>query len=130
MKTIQQSFSITYSFPVIFTRDAFGAYNTSLSDVLRTSGQVRNRVLIVGDSNLINSNPDLLEKIERYGQRNRDLLEFVDTPFIIRGGEICKNEPQKGQTNSQRNKGANSRKSTDDPAIYATQGITYSIKAG
>ena len=93
MKTIRQSFSITYSFPVIFTRDAFGAYNTSLSDVLRTSGQVRNRVLIVGDSNLINSNPDLLEKIERYGQRNRDLLEFVDTPFIIRGGEICKNEP-------------------------------------
>src|SRR3990172_348148 len=93
MKTIQQSFSITYSFPVIFTRDAFGAYNTSLSDVLRTSGQMRNRILIVGDANLINSNPDLLEKIERYGQRNRDLLEFVDTPFIIRGGEICKNEP-------------------------------------
>lgn len=93
MKLIQQKFSVTYSFPVIFTRDAFGVHNNALSDVLMTSGEKRNRILIAIDSNVINATPELLEKIERYGQRHRELLEFADTPFIIRGGEACKNEP-------------------------------------
>jgi 3-dehydroquinate synthase len=93
MKAIEESFSVAYTYPVIFTRDVFGAENTVLSEILRTSGQKQNRILMVADSNLVDSTPGLLEKIERYGERHRDLLEVVDAPFIVRGGEICKNEP-------------------------------------
>jgi 3-dehydroquinate synthase len=93
MKTIQQSFSVAYRFPVIFTRDVFGDRNTVLADMLAGSGEKQNLVLIVADSNVVSSNPGLLEAIERYGQRHRHVLEFVDSPFIIRGGEICKTEP-------------------------------------
>jgi 3-dehydroquinate synthase len=94
VKTIQQSFKVQYNYPVTFTRDAFGPKNAVLADVLSSSGQKPNRILVVIDSNVVDSNPELLEKIEGYGQRNRGLIEFVDTPFIMRGGEICKNEPQ------------------------------------
>jgi 3-dehydroquinate synthase len=92
VKTIQQQFTVSYSFPVIFTRDVFHADSDALSDVLKTSGKKRNRVLIVIDADVIAANPGLLEKIEKYGQRHRELLEFVDSPLIIRGGEICKKE--------------------------------------
>jgi 3-dehydroquinate synthase len=93
MKAIEQSFSVAYTYPVVFTRDVFGAHNTVLSGILRRSGRQQNRILVVADSNVVGSTPGLLEKIERYGEHHRDLLEFVDAPFIVRGGEICKNEP-------------------------------------
>ncbi len=93
MKVIEQSFSVTYRFPVVFTRDVFGAANRTLADVLLASGPNPHRVLIVADSNVVASTPGLLEKIERYGQAHRDVIDFVDSPFIMRGGEICKTEP-------------------------------------
>lgn len=92
-KTIQQHFQVSCSFPVIFTRDVFNPGNPALSNALLASGHKRNRMLIVIDSYVVNSNPGLIEKIERYGQHHSDILEFVDSPFIIRGGEICKKEP-------------------------------------
>ena len=94
MKAIDQSFSVPYAYSVVFTRDVFSAQNGVLSGILKASGQKRNRVLVVADSNLVDSNPGLLGKIERYGERHQDLLEFVDAPFIVRGGEVCKNEPR------------------------------------
>jgi len=92
MKVIQQSFTVPYSFPVIFTRDAFDTENTALSDVLKTSGRNMNRMLVVVDSCIVNSTPGLLEKVEKYGQRHRDIIELADTPYVARGGEACKKD--------------------------------------
>jgi 3-dehydroquinate synthase len=93
MKIIQQSFSVPYSFPVIFTRDAFGAQNPALCQAVSNSGRKCNRALIVIDANVVNANPLLPEKIEKYAAHHDGIFEFADSPFIVRGGEICKNEP-------------------------------------
>ncbi len=93
MKTLHQRFTVTYSFPVIFTRDVFREGNTALSGVLQSLGPARTRTLIVLDSYVVNATHGLLEKIEKYGQRHSDIMEFVDSPFLMRGGEICKREP-------------------------------------
>ena len=93
MKTLQQRFTVSYSFPVIFTHDAFHPENDALSGVLAATGRKVNRVLVVMDASIVSAETGLLEKIERYGQRHHDILEFVDSPFFIRGGEICKKEP-------------------------------------
>ncbi len=94
MRTIRQSFNVAYSFPVIFTRDVFGEQNRELEQVLSQSGRKQNLILVAVDSNLIDSTPGLLSAMERYAQRHRHIMEFVDSPFIVRGGEVCKNDPR------------------------------------
>lgn len=93
MRIIQQHFNVNYTFPVIFTRDAFSVHNPALSQILRESGQKHNRLLIIIDSRVLKSTPELIEKIEKYANNHNDVMEFVSSPFIIRGGEICKKEP-------------------------------------
>jgi len=93
MKTINQRFKVSYDFPVIFTRNAFDKENKSLYNVLRNSGQKHNRLLIVIDSSVLSSNSELPENIERYGDYHKDRIEFIASPLIVRGGEICKKEP-------------------------------------
>ncbi|MBI4844432.1 MAG: 3-dehydroquinate synthase [Nitrospirae bacterium] len=91
MKEIQQKFQVSYSLPVIFTRDVFGADNKILAELLSKTGR-RNRILIVLDSNVFNATPKLLDKIEQYASRHGDVMEFVSPPFIIKGGEACKKD--------------------------------------
>lgn len=93
MITMQQNFRVAYSYPVIFTRDVFGAHNTALLDAMPVAGKKLNRVLLAIDSNIVDSTPGLLARIEEFGRRNRDVMEFVGSPILVRGGEICKNEP-------------------------------------
>lgn len=93
MITLQQTFSVNFSYPVIFTTDAFAPDNPVLADVVRAGGRAHSRVLVVIDSEVANLTPGLLERISRYGERHRELLEFVGPPFLVRGGEICKHEP-------------------------------------
>lgn len=92
MKEINQQFNVNYSFPIIFTRDVFNVQSTVLSRVLGKSGQHKNRILIVIDSNVFEATPDLIEKIERHAGHNDDIVEFVSSPVIIRGGEDCKKD--------------------------------------
>jgi 3-dehydroquinate synthase len=71
----------------------FNPDNPDLVDVIRLSGKPRNRLLVVIDSEVVRTTPDLLEKISRYAEQHAALLEFVAPPFLVRGGEICKHEP-------------------------------------
>lgn len=89
---------MNYAFPVVFTRGVFGLHNTVLTDVLLTSQERPNRLLVVVDSNVAGSNRDLLRKIEAFGRHSDGLIEFAAPPLIIRGGEICKNEPVEVET--------------------------------
>ncbi len=92
MKTIQQSFSVNYSFPVVFTRDAFNINNSVLLDLLRNSGQGPGKILAVIDSEIMNAMPRLAEKIDIYAKYHHEVMEFVSPPLIIRGGEGCKQD--------------------------------------
>lgn len=92
MKKIQQQFKVSYSFPIIFTRDVFSVNNPVLSQVLEGSGKKHNRMLIIIDSNVFENTFELADKIERYAEHHNDIVEFVSSPFIIRGGEACKKD--------------------------------------
>jgi len=93
MHTINQQFTVSYSYPVAFTRNAFSAANPLLADIVARSGKAHNRALVVVDSEVARLTPDLLEMISSYAKEHAPLLEFVAPPFIVRGGEICKHEP-------------------------------------
>jgi 3-dehydroquinate synthase len=90
MKTLQQQFSVSYSFPVIFTRDAFGAGNPALSELLYGGGAGRARLLTVIDAEVMRLTPGLPEKLARFGAAHEDRVEFLLPPLVLQGGEACK----------------------------------------
>ena len=92
-ETIHQSFTVRFSYPVMFTRDLFMPEHRALADLIRSGGRERNRVLFVIDSGVIAAAPGLTERIRRYCLHHTPLIEPVAQPFVIRGGEACKNEP-------------------------------------
>lgn len=93
MRVIQQRFTVSYDYPVVFTRDVFDADNPVLVDVLRQSGRPHNRALVVIDSEVARLTPGLFERIGQYGKTHDAVMEFVAPPFMVRGGEICKHQP-------------------------------------
>ncbi|MCZ6783392.1 MAG: 3-dehydroquinate synthase, partial [Proteobacteria bacterium] len=94
MREIEQSFSVRYSYPVAFTRDALSPENDTLLQVLRRAGPQRHRVLPAIDSGLLAANPDLPKRLHRYAEAHPEAMELVAPPLVIRGGEICKSEPR------------------------------------
>lgn len=93
MKTIQQRFSVDYSFPVIFTRDVFGVANPVLTKLLLSASALKARVLTVIDSGVLQSRPELLELLNRFAETHANRLEFVLPHMVLPGGESCKSEP-------------------------------------
>lgn len=90
---ITQTFSVGYSFPVLFTRGVFDPANDSLRTTLRRAGARRHRALLVVDSNFADGNPGFFAQCAAYAEAHSDTLEFITQPFIVRGGEICKSDP-------------------------------------
>ncbi|PWT87120.1 MAG: 3-dehydroquinate synthase [Acidobacteria bacterium] len=91
----QQSFSVTYEYPVVFTRDAFALGNRSLVDVLsRREPHKRQKCLIFVDRGVLRSLPDLASQIENYAAAHAGSIELAGPLVTVEGGEICKNDPK------------------------------------
>ena len=90
MRDVELQFDVQYSFPVKFTRDVFNPGNPVLVDILKRTGCL-NRILIVIDSNLAAANPYLINNIEIYARSWDSVMRIAAPPFIITGGEVCKN---------------------------------------
>lgn len=93
MSTFLQQFSVSFSYPVVFTDDAFAPDNPALAEIMAMGGRAHSRALVIIDSEVASLTPGLLERISRYGEAHRAAMEFVAPPFLVRGGEICKHEP-------------------------------------
>jgi 3-dehydroquinate synthase len=93
MECIEQQFTVSYRYPVFFTRGLFEAGNETLREVISRSGRGSNRILTVLDSEVLRSNPGIVEAMGRYAEAHREWLEFVGPPLVMRGGEVCKHEP-------------------------------------
>lgn len=93
MHVIQQRFTVSFNFPVIFTRDVFDPANPALADVMAAGGPARNKAVVAIDSEVVRLNPGLLERIRQYGEAHKSAMEFVAPPFVVRGGEVCKHDP-------------------------------------
>jgi 3-dehydroquinate synthase len=90
MQMIQVGFALNHSYPVAFTRDVFNPDNPVLADILKSTGRP-NRALVVIDSNVAAADPYLINKVEAYSRHHEGLISIVASPFIIIGGEACKN---------------------------------------
>lgn len=64
-----------------------------MADTIRQGGAAINRAAVVVDSEVLRATPQLSDKIRAYGKQYASVLEFIDEPFTIRGGEICKRDP-------------------------------------
>lgn len=93
MKIVEQNVTMTFRYPVVFTRDVFDPRNSALSDIVRSGGHTHNRMLAVIDSEVARLDPTLPERIGRYGAVDHPLIDWVAPPFVVRGGEICKRDP-------------------------------------
>jgi 3-dehydroquinate synthase len=60
---------------------------------MKNTGRTKNRALVVIDSEVARLTPGLLEQISKFGDEHAPRLEFVAPPFIMRGGEVCKQDP-------------------------------------
>lgn len=94
MTTVRQEFTLSYSYPVVFTRDLFGAGNPVLPEFLASCGGGRARCALAIDAEVARLTAGLLDKIKRFADDYRDLLEFVSPPLVLPGGEGCKNDPR------------------------------------
>ena len=94
MHSIRQEFTLSHTYPVIFTRDLFDTGNPVLPDFLSSRGEGRARIALVIDSEVARLTAGLLDKIKRIADRHQDLLEFVAPPLVVPGGEVCKNQPR------------------------------------
>ena len=93
MSTIlQQSFSVPFRYPVVFTENLFAESQTLLVDIF-PEGQLA-RVFFVLDSGVAACHPELISQIKTYVAAYPSRLALVAEPMVVAGGEACKNDPE------------------------------------
>lgn len=91
---LNQQFNVPFTFSVQFTQGTFELDNRLFCDALKLrETNTRARVLPVIDSEVHAHHPELLSCIRAYFQHYKEALDLIDQPLIVRGGEICKDDP-------------------------------------
>ena len=88
MKSIQQTFSVPFTYQVYFTEDLFNKDNPIFAEVVRSVNPPK--ILFVVDEGVAVAHPSLINKIKEY---NRDFSICAD-PLLVQGGEGVKNDRQ------------------------------------
>lgn len=89
----QQHVRVDYSFPVVFTRNAFDIANPDFRAVLTVrEPQRRHRIAIFLDAGVAQAMPGLLEQILAYIRFHAQAIELVGDIVVMPGGEACKND--------------------------------------
>ncbi|SDG26665.1 3-dehydroquinate synthase [Pelagibacterium luteolum] len=87
----QQSFSVSYQFPVIFCTGVFCPNSRVLAEVVRQMEPLgRHRLLVFVDAGLLEARPTLFEEIVDHVGANGAVLELAAAPVAIAGGESIK----------------------------------------
>jgi 3-dehydroquinate synthase len=88
-----QRFSVTYEFPVFFTRGLFSAGSpVFLQTLRRLEPNRRHRFVVFIDDQVSEAWPALRSQIETYARQHSDALELVAPVIEIPGGEAAKND--------------------------------------
>ena len=86
-----QRFTVSFNFPVCFTRDLFNPNNSLLSDVLcRHEKDKQHRCLFFVDDGLASADPGIVERIKAYAAHHSAQLELASAPALVPGGEQIK----------------------------------------
>lgn len=89
---LQQSFSVPFRYPVVFTENLFAESQTLFVDQF-PEGQLA-RVFFVLDSGVAAHHPGLISQIKTYVAAYSSRLALVAEPMVVAGGEACKNDPE------------------------------------
>ncbi len=90
----EQTLTITYQYPVIFTRDLFSVANEVFAETLsRQEPGRRHKVAVLIDDGLRTAQETLPLRIVEYAGVHAGEMELVSVPEFMRGGEACKNDP-------------------------------------
>lgn len=94
MKTVNQHFSITFKYPVHFTRDIFAPDNPLLAEtIVNSSGASNTKVTFVVDQGVHEQQTTIINQITTYcAQYNQ--VNLALQPAVIQGGEAVKNNIQ------------------------------------
>lgn len=90
---IDQRFTVSYEFPVCFTRAAFAPENPALRDIVTRAGDKPHKVLPVIDEQVLRDHPQLLNQLEAYALEHSDRIHLILPPLMVRSGEVCKSDP-------------------------------------
>jgi 3-dehydroquinate synthase len=88
--SIQQRFSVTFEYPVVFTERLFEPSNPALESALCTRERKRHRALCVVDEGVWNAWPELGAQLDAYARAHSDVLQWASAPLVVPGGEQCK----------------------------------------
>ncbi|MEX2435978.1 MAG: 3-dehydroquinate synthase [Balneolaceae bacterium] len=92
MLSIDQSFSVSYHYKVLFTQSVFSAENSLLADVIQPDKDSDpKKILFVIDQGLLDHYPHLNINIRDYASKFQSQLDLIPNPVIIPGGEASKN---------------------------------------
>jgi len=90
---IQQKFSVSFSFPVIFTRGVFDSGNPTLAQTLvRLEEPGPRRVLAYLDAGVARAFPGLAGQVTNYARAQAGAMELLAPPHVVEGGEAIKND--------------------------------------
>ena len=88
-----QQFTVSHSFPVVFTSGLFDPVNPVLIDVLsRHEADRQHRCLVFVDEGIAAARPRLIDEIKAYAGRHAARMALVGEPVIVPGGEKIKVE--------------------------------------
>jgi 3-dehydroquinate synthase len=92
-ETHRQSFSISYNYPVYFTRDLFDPTNPCLQGALSAiEPEKRHRFAVFVDEGVTLAAPNLLARIARYADTHAETMALAGQVVIVPGGEAVKNQ--------------------------------------
>jgi 3-dehydroquinate synthase len=93
MRSLNQEFTVQFSYSVHFTNGLFKADNPLLTEVVGSDGSKGPRkILFVVDQIVLEKTPGLLEQITAYVEQNPAVFTLAAPPIVVPGGEACKNE--------------------------------------
>ena len=91
--TCEESLTVSFSYPVVFTRDLFDADNPVLAEELTRPGGPRpHRAAVYVDANVAASHPGLAGRIAAYFATRPGEIELAAAPRLVPGGEPVKSD--------------------------------------
>lgn len=95
MKSLRQSFTVTFEYDVLFMEGLFKEENQILKEVIEKDGATgRRKFLILIDDGVYQNHPLIIKDIKNYFKKNKTHLDLRGEPIILPGGEQVKNQPQ------------------------------------
>ncbi|SFZ90914.1 3-dehydroquinate synthase [Flaviramulus basaltis] len=91
-KIIKQSFQVNFDFNLIFTSKLFETDNNILVDLLSSNSTSKTKAIVVVDTGVIDSHPQLKEDIDNYFKQYNDSITLEGSVLEIPGGEQSKND--------------------------------------